>query len=76
LQARIGGDTNYKNTPLIASFDTSAVNPVQVLTFNQMMIYYLLPILALSGGIIILIIILKNIQAQKPTRSSHNFSVV
>jgi hypothetical protein len=59
LQARICGDTNYKDTPLMASFDTSAVNPVPILTFNQMMIYYLSPILALSGGIIIVIIILK-----------------
>jgi hypothetical protein len=65
LQARIGGDTNYKDTPLMASFDTSAVNPVPVLTFNQMMIYYLLPILALSGGIIILIIILKKRTSSK-----------
>lgn len=65
LQARIGGDTNNKDTPLMASFDTSAVNPVPVLTFDQMMIYYLLPILALSGGIIMLIIILKKRTSSK-----------
>lgn len=65
LQARIGGDTNYKDTPLMASFDTSAVNPVPELTFNQMTISYLLPMLALSGGIIILIIILKKRTSSK-----------
>lgn len=65
LQARIGGDTNNKDTPLMASFDTSAVNPVPALTFDQMMVYYLLPILALSGGIIMLIIILKKRTSSK-----------
>ena len=54
IQAKMNGDPKYESSPLIASFDVS-VQDMQKLTstFQQIMLFYLTPVLAAIVGSII-----------------------
>ena len=56
IQAKINGDPKYKSQPLIASFDVE-VQDMQKMTntFQQIMLFYLTPVLAVIVGAIIYI---------------------
>jgi hypothetical protein len=58
LQAKISNDPKYKNIPLTVSFDVSAVNP-NIALFEQIVIYYAIPIIALIGTVLIVLKILR-----------------
>jgi hypothetical protein len=51
LQARIAGDQQYQNNPLVASFDIRVIN-LEIVKFVQIMV--ILTLAALSVGIVIL----------------------
>jgi hypothetical protein len=59
LQVRISGDAKYENTPLTASFNISAVNPISALPFDQLMTYYVIPITIVLGGIVVAMTLLR-----------------
>ena len=53
-QARINGDPKYESSPLVASFDVSVQDMERLSnTFQQVILYYVTPILALIVGIVI-----------------------
>jgi hypothetical protein len=58
LQAKISNDPKYKNIPLTVSFDVSVVNP-NIALFEQIVIYYAIPIIALIGTVLIVLKILR-----------------
>jgi hypothetical protein len=51
LQTRITGDEKYQNTPLVASFDISVGN--QLISFDDLMLFYVTPATAAIAGIAI-----------------------
>ena len=56
IQARIDGDPKYEPSPLIASFDVSVHDMQQMMnSFQQLMLFYLTPVLAAIVGSIIYI---------------------
>ena len=57
LQTRISGDPKYENSPLIVGFDISAVNPIYPAGFDQLIIYYIIPLVILVGLILVVIIV-------------------
>jgi hypothetical protein len=59
LEAKISGDPKYESSPLMTSFDISAVNSISAVPFDQLMIYYVIPITVSIGGIVIAINILR-----------------
>src|SRR5919108_4176481 len=63
MQAKINGDPKYKSQPLIASFDVKVQN-MQKMTnsFQQLMLFYVTPILA---GIVGIIIYAENIRGRR-----------
>jgi hypothetical protein len=63
IQAKINGDPKYKSQPLIASFDVK-VQDMQKMTnsFQQLMLFYVTPILA---GVVGVIIYAENIRGRK-----------
>jgi hypothetical protein len=63
MQAKINGDPKYKSQPLIASFDVR-VQDMQKMTnsFQQLMLFYVTPILA---GIVGIIIYAENIRGRR-----------
>jgi hypothetical protein len=57
LQAKISGDPKYENTPLTASFDITAVNPGSQTLFDELSVYYVIPIIVIAiilGALIII----------------------
>jgi hypothetical protein len=63
IQAKINGDPKYKSQPLISSFDVK-VQDMQKMTnsFQQLMLFYVTPILA---GVVGVIIYAENIRGRK-----------
>jgi hypothetical protein len=63
MQAKINGDPKYRSQPLIASFDVK-VQDMQKMTnsFQQLMLFYVTPILA---GIVGIIIYAENIRGRR-----------
>ena len=63
IQAKINGDPKYKSQPLIASFDVKVQN-MQKMTnsFQQLILFYVTPILA---GIVGIIIYAENIRGRR-----------
>ena len=57
LQTRINGDPKYENSPLMVGFDISAVNPIYPAGFDQLIIYYVIPLVILVGLILVVIIV-------------------
>ena len=57
LQTRISGDPKYETSPLMVGFDISAVNPIYPAGFDQLIIYYVIPLVILVGLILVLIIV-------------------
>ena len=56
VQAKISGDPKYESSPLVANFDVSVQNMEKLSnTFQQVILYYVTPILALIVGIVIYI---------------------
>ncbi|CAN5372082.1 hypothetical protein BH18THE2_BH18THE2_33450 [soil metagenome] len=56
VQVKINGDPKYESSPLVASFDVSVQNMEKLSnTFQQVILYYVTPILALIVGIVIYI---------------------
>ena len=56
VQVKINGDPKYEFSPLVASFDVSVQNMEKLSnTFQQVILYYVTPILALIVGIVIYI---------------------
>jgi hypothetical protein len=54
IQAKINGDPKYESRPLIASFDVSVRDMQKMMnSFQQLMLFYVTPILAGIVGIII-----------------------
>jgi hypothetical protein len=53
LQTKISSDPRYENTPLVAVFDISAVNPIFSPGFDQFIIYYVIIPSATVAGIIL-----------------------
>jgi hypothetical protein len=51
LQTRIQGDGNYQANPLVADFPISALNPNQVIPFNELMLFYVTPAAVAIAGI-------------------------
>lgn len=56
LQARISGGSKYESTPLTASFNISAVDPISSISFDHV-IYFVIPITILAGIIVTTIVI-------------------
>ena len=56
LQTRISGDPKYETSPLMVGFDISA-NPIYPAGFDQLIIYYVIPLVILVGLILVLIIV-------------------
>src|SRR5215210_1336532 len=57
LQAKISGDPKYENAPLTASFDITAVNPGSQTLFDELLAYYVIPIIMVTiivGSLIII----------------------
>ena len=52
LQVKINGDPTYFQTPISSDFDISATNPNQVIPTDELIIYYLVPGLAVIGAIV------------------------
>ena len=54
IQAKINGDPKYETQPLIAGFDVSVRNMEKMMnSFQQIMLFYLTPVLAAIAGSII-----------------------
>ena len=53
LLVKINGDPTYSQTPISADFDISATNPNQVIPTNELIIYYLVPGLAVIAAIVL-----------------------
>ena len=70
IQAKINGDTKYESRPLTASFEVS-VKDMQKMTdsFQQIMLFYVTPILA---GIVGIIIYTENIRVRKRRKRRKN----
>lgn len=52
LLVKINGDPTYSQTPVSADFDISATNPNQVIPTDELIIYYLVPGLAVIAAIV------------------------
>ena len=52
LLVKINGDPAYSQTPLSADFDISATNPNQVIPTNELIMYYLVPGLAVIAVVV------------------------
>ena len=52
LLVKINGDPTYSQTPISVDFDISATNPNQVIPTNELIIYYLVPGLAVIAAIV------------------------
>jgi len=53
LQTRIQGDPIYQANPLVASFPVSALDPKQVIPFDELMLFYVTPGAVVVAGIAI-----------------------
>jgi hypothetical protein len=53
LLVKINGDPTYSKTPISVDFDISAANPNQVIPTYELIIYYLVPGLAVIGAIVL-----------------------
>jgi len=53
LQTRIQGDPKYQTNPLIADFPISAIDPKQVIPFDELMLFYVTPAAVVIAGIAI-----------------------
>jgi hypothetical protein len=51
LQTRIIGDEKYQATPLVASFDIRALDPNQLVPFDELMLFYVTPAAVVITGI-------------------------
>jgi hypothetical protein len=51
LQTRIQGDDKYQTDPLIADFPISALDPKQVIPFDELMLFYVTPAAVAIAGI-------------------------
>jgi len=52
LLVRINGDPVYSQSPISADFDISATDPNQIIPTNELIIYYLIPALAVIAIIV------------------------
>jgi hypothetical protein len=43
VEIKINGDPTYGDSPLRANFDISASNPNQVIPFDELIVYYVIP---------------------------------
>ena len=69
LQAKINGDPKYESTPLAASFDVTAVNPGSQTHFDEVLVYYVIPIIMVTIIVGSFIIIGKRKQRQRQRQS-------
>ena len=53
LLVKINGDPTYSQIPLSADFDISSTNPNQVIPIDELIIYYLVPGLAVIAAIVL-----------------------
>jgi hypothetical protein len=53
LQTRIQDDPKYQASPLVASFPVSAVDPNQVIPFDELMLFYITPAAIVIAGLAI-----------------------
>lgn len=53
LLVRISGDPGYSQNPISADFDISATDPNQLIPTNELMLYYLVPALAVIAIIVV-----------------------
>jgi hypothetical protein len=53
LQTMIQDDPKYQASPLVASFPVSAVDPKQIIPFDELMLYYVTPAAVVIAGIAI-----------------------
>ncbi|HEV8405815.1 MAG TPA: hypothetical protein VGQ13_07915 [Nitrososphaera sp.] len=53
LQARVLGDEKYQANQLVASFDISALDPNQLIPFDELMLFYVTPAAVVIAGIAI-----------------------
>jgi hypothetical protein len=51
LQTRIQGDAKYQANPLVADFAVSALDPHQIIPFDELMLLYVTPAAAVIAGI-------------------------
>ncbi len=51
LQTRIQDDPKYLASPLIASFDISALDPHMIIPFDELMLFYITPAAAVIAGL-------------------------
>jgi hypothetical protein len=68
LQAKINGDPKYESRPLTASFDITAVNPSPPIHFDELLIYYVIPISIIIGLVGSFIIVGKKKQNQRQNK--------
>jgi len=68
LQAKINGDPKYESRPLTASFDITAVNPGPPIHFDELLIYYVIPISIIIGLVGSFIIVGKKKQNQRQNK--------
>jgi hypothetical protein len=59
LQAKIGNDPKYENTPLTTSFDITSVSPGTSVHYDELLVYYVIPISTMVGIIGSFIIAIK-----------------
>jgi hypothetical protein len=69
LKAKISGNPKYENAPLTASFDITAVNPGSQAHFDELLVYYVIPIFMITIIVGSLIIIGKRKQNQRQRQS-------
>lgn len=53
LQTWITGDEKYQAEPLVASFDISVIDPKLLITFDDLMLFYVTPAAVAAAGITI-----------------------
>ena len=53
LQTRILGDEKYQSNQLVVSFDISALDPNQLIPFDELMLFYVTPAAVVVAGIAI-----------------------
>lgn len=53
VEVKINGDPIYGNNPLKVDFDLSAANPSQIMPFDEVIIYYVIPASIAIAGIAI-----------------------
>jgi len=51
LETRIQDDPQYQASPLVASFDITALDPKQVIPFDELMLFYVTPAAAVIAGL-------------------------